>query len=116
MRRTLIALTLCLALGLTACSKTPPPTPEEPEATPTPVATPTRQEFALPYYPNADLHPILGSNRANMVLNSLVYQGLFELDNSFTPHGVLCSEYSVSSDGRIWTFTLADRTCQSRQR
>ena len=110
MRRTLIALTLCLALGLTACSETSATPTEEPEATPTPSTTPKQQEFILPYYPDADLHPILGSNRANMVLTSLVYQGLFELDNSFTPHGVLCSEYSVSSDGRIWTFTLADRT------
>ena len=109
MRRTLIALTLCLTLGLTACSKAPAPTPEEPETTPTPTATPTQQEFALPYYPNADLHPIQGSNRANMVLSSLVYQGLFELDNTFTPHGVLCSEYEVSGDGRTWIFTLADR-------
>ena len=110
MRRTLIALTLCLTLGLSACSDAPIVVPEEPEATPTPIATPKQQEFTLPYDPNADLHPILGSSRANMVLSSLVYQGLFELDNSFTPHGVLCSEYSVSSDGRIWTFTLGEKT------
>ena len=110
MRRTLIALTLCLALGLSACSEAPVTAPEEPEVTPTPSATPKQQEFTLPYYPNADLHPILGSNRANMVLNSLVYQGLFELDNSFTPHGVLCSEYDLSDDGLVWTLTLADKT------
>ncbi len=110
MRRTLIALTLCLALCLTACSEIATTPPEEPEVTPTPVATPIRQEFALPYYPDANLHPILGSNRVNMVLNSLVYQGLFALDNTFTPHGVLCREYSVSGDGRIWTFTLGDST------
>lgn len=110
MRRTLTVLALCLILGLTGCSEAPAAAPEEPEATPTPAATPTRQEFTLPYYPDADLHPILGSNRANMALSSLVYEGLFELDNSFTPHGVLCSAYSISEDGLTWTFTLNETT------
>lgn len=110
MRRTLIALTLCLALGLSACSEAPVTPTEEPEVTPTPSAVPQQQDFTLPYYPNANLHPILGSNRTNMVLNSLVYQGLFELDNSFTPHGVLCSEYDLSPDGLVWTFHLTDKT------
>lgn len=110
MRRTLIALTLLFAATLSACSKAPALPPEEPEATPTPSAAIEQQEFTLPYYPNADLHPILGSNRANMVLTGLVYQGLFELDNTFTPHGVLCCEYSVSSDGTVWTFTLGRKT------
>ena len=110
MHRTRIALTLCLALFLTACSKAPVAPPEDPIATPTPIATPKQQEFTLPYYPDADLHPILGSNRSNMVLNSLVYQGLFELDNTFTPHGVLCSKYDLAGDRLTWTFTLSDKT------
>ncbi len=110
MRQRLIALTLCLVLCLTGCSEMPVTVPDEPEPTPTPSAAPEQQNFTLPYYPDADLHPILGSNRANMVLNSLVYQGLFELDNSFTPHGVLCSECTVSNDKLTWSFTLADKT------
>lgn len=110
MRRTLIALTLLFAVTLSACSEAPVSPPDEPEATPTPTAAVRQQEFTLPYYPNADLHPILGSNRANTVLVSLVYEGLFELDNSFTPHGVLCSEFSVSDDGSCWTFVLNGTT------
>lgn len=111
MRRTLIALFLCLLLGLTACSEASVSPPDQPEeVTPTPSNDAEQQEFTLPYYPDADLHPILGSNRANMVLSSLVYQGLFELDNTFTPHGVLCSDFSVSDDGSDWTFTLNDTT------
>ena len=110
MRRTLITLTLCFLLGLSGCSNTPVVTPEEPDIPPSPDTTAQPQQFTLPYYPGADLHPILGNNRSNMVLNSLVYQGLFELDNSFTPHGVLCSDYSVSSDGMTWTFTLSSKT------
>ena len=110
MRRTLIALTLAFTLVLSACSKAPVVTPEEPEVTPTPSAAPKQQKFTLPYYPNAELHPILGNNRTNMVLFGLVYQGLFELDNSFAPHKVLCSDYSVSGDRLTWTFTLGDHT------
>ena len=110
MRRALTSLSLCLLIVLTACSESPAVPSDEPEVTPTPSAAVKQQEFTLPYYPNADLHPILGSNRANMVLSSLVYQGLFELDNTFTPRGVLCSEYSVSEDKLTWTFTLADKT------
>ena len=110
MRRTLITLTLCFVLGLSACSDAPVAAPEEPVVSPSPETTAEPQQFTLPYYPDANLHPILGDNRANMVLTSLVYQGLFELDNSFTPHGVLCSDYSVSDDKLIWTFSLSDKT------
>ena len=103
------AFLLCLALVLTGCSTTADPPPqEEVPTTPVPSAVPEQQDFALPYYLNADLHPIFGNNRANMVLTSLVYQGLFELDNTFTPHGVLCSDYSVSDDRLVWTFSLSD--------
>lgn len=110
MRRTLIALILCITLGLTACSEAPAPLPEEPDVTPTPSAAPEQQAFTLPYDPNGDLHPILSSSRTNAVLTGLVYQGLFELDNTFTPHEVLCSGYSVSDDQSVWTFTIGDRT------
>lgn len=109
MRRALTALALVLALLLTGCGAPAAQISEEPEVTPTPTATAQPQaSLTLPYYPNASLHPITGANRSNLVLASLVYDGLFELDNSFTPHGVLCSEYTVSEDGLIWTFTLAD--------
>lgn len=108
MRRTLTALVLILALCLTGCvNETVQPSPA-PEVTPTPTFTPERTSFTLPYYPDASLHPITGDNRSNLVLASLVYQGLFELDNSFSPHGVLCASASVSEDGLTWTFTLAD--------
>ncbi len=108
MRQTLIALILCMTLGLTACTETPTPPPDEPSAAPTPSAAPVRQDFTLPYDPNDNLHPILSSNRTNAVLTSLVYQGLFELDNTFTPHEVLCSGYSVSDDQLVWTFTIGN--------
>ncbi len=106
MRQTLTALILILALCLTGCSGETGPAPDQPEVSPSAAPAPVRTEFTLPYYPGASLHPITGANRSNLVLASLVYQGLFELDNTFTPHEVLCSAYSVSEDGLTWTFTL----------
>lgn len=108
MRNALIALTAALALLLTACGQgTVQPTPQ-PDPTPTPTQTPQQIPFSLPYQSGASLHPITGNNRTNQVLSSLVYQGLFELDNTFTPSGVLCSGSSVSPDSLTWTFTLGD--------
>lgn len=107
MRKTLTVLVLILALCLTGCTDEMIQAPDQPEVSPTSTPAPERKDFALPYYPSASLHPITGNNHAHLVLASLVYQGLFELDNTFTPHGVLCSEYSVSEDGLTWTFTLS---------
>lgn len=108
MRRQLIALVLGLALCLTGCARTAPDAAvsEEPEVSAAPSAAPVKKEFTLPYYPDASLHPITGDNRVNLSLTGLVYQGLFELDNTFTPSGVLCAGSSVSGDGLTWTFTL----------
>ena len=107
MRQRLIALALGLALCLTGCAEVPAAAPpEELEASPTPSAAAVRREFTLPYYPSASLHPITGDNRVNLALAGLVYQGLFELDNTFTPHGVLCTDSTVSENGLTWTFTL----------
>ena len=108
MRIRLLAAAAALALLLTGCTSETIQVPDQPEVSPTPTPAPERTEFALPYYPSASLHPITGNNHAHSVLASLVYQGLFELDNTFTPHGVLCSEYAVSEDGLTWTFTLSN--------
>lgn len=111
MRKILIALLLGLTVLLSGCTQAPVQA-----ATPTPVPSVssapvlTAAEISLPYYPDASLHPITGTNRSNLVAASLVYEGLFELDNSFTAHGVLCSDFSVSEDNLTWTFTLSDTT------
>ena len=104
LRRAAAALALLFLAGCTA------PADILPEDTPAPTAsaqpTPIRRAFSLPYYPDASLHPITGDNRTNAALACLVYQGLFELDNTFTPHPVLCRTWSASEDGLTWTFTL----------
>lgn len=104
--RAAAALGLLLALSLSGCGETAQVLPS-PEVTPVPTVRPEAVEFTLPYYSGASLHPVTGDNRTNLVPASLVFQGLFELDNSFTPHGVLCASSTVSEDGLTWTFTLA---------
>ncbi len=109
MKYTLPAVLLAFLLLLTGCTEElnqPDEPSPKPSASIVPVSAPER--FALPYYSEASLHPITGTTHANLVVGSLVYQGLFELDNTFTAHGVLCSEASVSEDGLTWTLTLCD--------
>lgn len=40
-----------------------------------------RQELTLAYYPDRKLNPLFGSDYTNRVLMSLMYQGLFAVDN-----------------------------------
>ena len=104
----LIALFLC---GLLLCScerPEPQPTPSEtPTPTLAPTAAPRPARFSLGYDPNASLHPITGDSQVNQELTGLVYQGLYELDNTFTPQPVLAAEASLSEDNLTWTFPLA---------
>lgn len=88
--------------------------PEQP-TTPDASASSSTQEPAgetqslpltLPFYPDYSMHPALAENRANMVLAPLIYEGLFTLDESFSPTPVLCRSYTVSEDGLTWVFTL----------
>ena len=109
-----IALGLCAALLLCSCEPPDPqPTPSEtpaPTATPTPTAAPQPARFSLGYDPTASLHPITGDSPANQELTGLVYQGLYELDNTFTPQPALATNASVSEDALTWTFHLAGDT------
>lgn len=108
------ALALALTLLLTACGGGAGEETAAPTATPTPTPTPTQQvglrTFSLPYSPSGGLHPITGTNRVNLTLAPLLYEGLFAVDRSFEPQKVLCESYSVSEDGLTWTFRLRETT------
>jgi len=98
-----IILTALLLVSLAACASE-----AVPEATPTPISVPTEEpaaQFALPRTAST-LHPILGNDRTNLTLSPLLWEGLFELDNTFTPQNILCVRSAVSEDALIWTFTL----------
>ena len=108
----LIALGLCGLALLCACEQPEPqPTPSDtpaPTLAPTPTVPPQPARFSLGYDPTASLHPITGDSQVNQELTGLVYQGLYELDNTFTPLPVLAAAAAVSEDALTWTFTLAE--------
>lgn len=109
------AVSFALALLVLLASCTGPAVPTDPVPTPTPEVSPTPTQvetppFALSCYPEAGFHPITGTNRTNLQLAGLIYQGLFALDSTFTPQKQLCSDYTVTEDGLSWRFTLAQAT------
>ena len=106
--RRLAALLLAglLCLSLCACGGEPEaPATQTPEVEPstTPVETPG---FALAYDPGASLHPITGDSQVNQMLTSLVYEGLYALDDTFAPQPVLAETAEMDEAALVWTITL----------
>ena len=64
--------------------------------------------FTLPYLNSQTLDPITCSDGVQQVVGSLLYEGLFALDEHFSPQPLLCSSFSRSSDGLSYTFTLRE--------
>ena len=62
--------------------------------------------FALAYHEGQTLDPITCSDGAQLQLTTLLYEPLFRLDGSFHPQQVLCTGYSVSEDGLVYTLTI----------
>ena len=114
MRRVFRIAALCLCASVLLCScEQPEPRPtlnETTDSSSAPTAPSQAGRFSLSYDPTASLHPIAGDSQVNQELTGLVYQGLYELDNTFTPRPVLAASASVSGDGLTWTFTLAEGT------
>lgn len=75
-------------------------------AVPSPTPVPEAAEFALPCDPAGSFHPITGTQALNLLLAPLMYEGLYELDETFSPQALLCEASQVSEDGLTWTFTL----------
>ncbi len=99
-----LPLLFVLLAFLPCCGgKNDPPAPPSPS--PTPSAVVKTVPFTLPLTDTA-LHPILGSDSTNLTLSPLLWEGLFEMDDTFTPHRVLCDSYEVSPDALVWTFSL----------
>ena len=115
MRRT-AALLCALALSLSACAQAP----EDPEETSTPVgmdmfSQPQEPEpvqlperFALPYESERTLDPITCPDGMQQVVGSLIYEGLFRLDQKLEPVPCLCGSYAYDAPSKTWTFVLRD--------
>ena len=110
MKRIFCVLLSALLLSLTACGGEAPPAVSSAGSSsdvgqaedPPQKALP----FTLAFYPEYSLHPVLGANRANMTLASLLYESLFTVDASFQAQPLLCQSWTVSEDKLAWTFTL----------
>lgn len=64
------------------------------------------QELNLAYNPERSLNPLFGSDYTNRVLMSLMYQGLFAVDNSKNVTPILAGAYQTDASGRNWTVYL----------
>lgn len=108
-RKRWVALTLAGILILGGCSE--PEAALTPSPRPSPIVAPEKGEeqggeFALPCDPEAGFHPITGTNRLNLTLAPLLYQGLFSVGENFQAEKDLCESYTVSPDDRTWTFRI----------
>lgn len=109
-RLTALLLAAAAALGLSACTAEPPPT-EETETLPAVSVTdpePENPEFALLYAAADSLHPLKATDRSNLDVASLVYEGLYALDENFEARPILAEGAEVSADGLTWTVTLRE--------
>lgn len=108
-----LCLALCLALPLTACGDwdereadplrelTDYYQPENEAAAPTPVT-----DFTLPWHPEETLDPLTCADGWPQTVGALLYEGLYALDNSFTPYPVLAQEARYDADTFTYTITL----------
>ena len=112
------ALLLCLLLiitALTGCGRKEgaPETPEqeqESDGTSDEMTEPERKKahnsaFTLRFSSDDSMNPLYCRSVANTALMSLMFEGLFRLNESFQPYPVLCEEYGTE-DGKTWWFTL----------
>lgn len=111
-RTKLLALAVAGMMLLSACAASPQEeSPSSvPSGTPQPVQTGV---FSLAYDPKQTMHPITGTNGVNVELGGLVYQSLYELDQSFQPQPRLAAGATVSQDGLTWTVEVAQGVCFS---
>lgn len=108
MRRRVLALTAALLL-LASCGR--PAEVESPSAEPSASSAPptaSSAEFALGYAGGSSLHPLKASDQSNLDVCSLIYEGLYALDENFEAQPVLAKSAQVSADGLTWTITLRE--------
>lgn len=115
MKRRIIALLLALsAFTLTGCSSWDTSELDDPLSDLTDyyekkeVETPALTSFALPYFSNQTLDPITCSDGAQLTLGTLLYEGLFALDDHFQVQNVLAQSYSY--DTSAFTYTIKIRS------
>lgn len=111
------ALLLCTALLLSGCGVggNDPYVPTgdalyQEDATVPDQTQVTKEQLIIPYYPDRSMNPYECTDPNNKSLLSLMYQGLFALDQHYESWPILCQSYQVSWDLKTYTFTLAEAT------
>ena len=108
-KRILAAAAIPLLL-LTGCKNSEPVSslqsddPQEEEAETTRVVLP--DNFTLPYEPEQTLDPVTCPDGVQQTIGSLLYEGLFRLDETLTPQPWLCTSYQYDPTTYTYTFTL----------
>lgn len=64
------------------------------------------QTMALAYYPDRSMNPLEATDFTNRALMSLLYQGLFAVNENYEVIPILCKSYTVSADMMTYEFTL----------
>lgn len=62
--------------------------------------------FALPYLSSQTLDPVACLDGVQQTVGSLLYEGLFVLDESFEPQPMLCTAFEYDAETRTYRFTL----------
>jgi peptide/nickel transport system substrate-binding protein len=70
------------------------------------VRTETSDVISIPMEKVRTLNPVIAKDEGAYYLDKLIYQGLFELDETLVPRGQLADSYEYSEDGRTVTITL----------
>lgn len=64
--------------------------------------------LALPYDPAQSLDPVACPEGMQQVVGSLLFEGLFRLDETFTPQPWLCESYTYAPETARYVFTLRE--------
>ena len=102
---TLSLLTGCAQIDESSADELPFPseeTPVEEEHSGLPAV------FALPYLEGQPLNPLTCPDGVQQTVASLLYEGLFRLDQAFTPQPLLCASYTYDSETLTYKLTLRD--------
>ncbi len=69
-----------------------------------------KNAFTLAYYPKEGFNPYLCTNINNRMLFSLLYQGLFAMNQDYEAEPILCKDFTVSEDLTVYTLYLETAT------
>ena len=117
MKRLLAILAIvCLLAGCGNSEGVHTPTGDVPGNTsPSSPQTQATAQISLPYDKNGSFHPYHAVDLNNRSLLSLIYQGLFAVNDGYEPTPILCRSYKVSTDMKQWTFYLENATFSDGQ-